>query len=149
MSIYYLDASAWVNRYLEEPGSSWMQQLFTRQERLASTGLGYLEVTAALTRQQVSRRLDEDKLRQLQEQLEQDWNELTGLPLTGELVDRAVELTKRYRLRGADALHLAAALTLAGKLEGTNQTVILVASDDEMREAARQTGLPVENPILA
>ena len=149
MSVYYLDSSAWVKRYFEEPGSGWVMLLFDERERLASSNLGYVEVASALARQQESRNLDQQKLEQLQEQLKADWTDLTGFPLTVELAERAVVLAQRYKLRGADAVHLAAALGLQNRLAAINETVVVVSSDRELLEAARDAGLKVENPALA
>ncbi len=70
-----------------------MMRLFQSEQRLASSVLGYVEVASALARQQAPRKLDEQKLLQLREELEEDWNNLTGLRLTDELVKRAVSLT--------------------------------------------------------
>lgn len=149
MSVYYLDFSAWVKRYFEEPGSGRIAQLFDGRERLASTGLGYVEVASAVARQQASRSLTQHEMTQLQEQMKADWKDLTDLPLTGDLVERAVALTERYKLRGADAVHLASALGLQNVLAEINETVVLVASDRDLLEAARDAGLHVENPALA
>jgi predicted nucleic acid-binding protein len=50
MNVYYLEASAWVKRYLSEPGSTWVQKFFTQKEPLACCTLGYTEVSAAISR---------------------------------------------------------------------------------------------------
>ena len=46
MTVYYLDASAWVKRYCAEAGSSWVQALFAREAALAS-GLHVIDPTQA------------------------------------------------------------------------------------------------------
>jgi len=149
VSVFYLDSSAWLKRYFQEPGTPWIQRLFESEERLASSILGYVEVASALTRQQVPRELDEQNLVQLQEQLKEDWANLTGLPLTDELVEQAVGLTQHYKLRGADAVHLATALGLKDTMAEVSESVVLVASDHDLLEVARQTGLSVEDPVRA
>ena len=123
-----------------------MMRLFQSGNPLASSVLGYIEVASALTRQQVPRKLDEDKLAQLQQQLEEDWGDLTGFPLTDETVGRAVRLARGYKLRGADAVHLATALGVNDALVGTGNSLVLVASDEDLLAVAQQTGLTVENP---
>ena len=67
MNLYYLDSSAWLKRYLLEPGSDRMKLLFESGDSLASSVLGYIEVASALARQQAPRKLDEDKLARLQQ----------------------------------------------------------------------------------
>ena len=149
MTLFYLDSSAWLKRYFLEPGSGWTTRLFESGNPLASSVLGYIEVASALTRQQVPRKLDEDKLAQLQQQLEEDWGDLTGFPLTDETVGRAVRLARGYKLRGADAVHLATALGVNDALVGTGNSLVLVASDEDLLAVAQQTGLTVENPAIA
>ncbi|MFZ0963612.1 MAG: type II toxin-antitoxin system VapC family toxin [Terriglobia bacterium] len=149
MTLFYLDSSAWLKRYFLEPGSGWMMRLFEIGIPLASSVLGYLEVASALARQPVSRKRDEDQLARLQQQLEEDWGELTGFPLTDETVARAVRLARGYKLRGADALHLATALGVNDALAGTGNSLVLIASDENLLAAAQQTGLAVENPVIA
>jgi predicted nucleic acid-binding protein len=48
--------------------------------------------------------------------LKTDWKQLIEVPITTELINQAVELAERYKLRGADAIHLAAALNLQSGL---------------------------------
>jgi predicted nucleic acid-binding protein len=64
-------------------------------------------------------------------------------------VGRAVRLARGYKLRGADAVHLATALGANDALVGTGSTVVLVASDEDLLAVAQQTGLTVENPAIA
>lgn len=142
MSVFYLDSSAWVKRYVQELGSAWVHALFDRRERIASSTLGYLEVVAAL-----SRRLPHADMALLEPRLEADWQDMARLPLTGEAIDQAVDLARQYKLRGADAVHLATALDLQKTLASINEVVVLVASDDELLKGAQAAGLPVENPI--
>jgi hypothetical protein len=144
VSVFYLDPSAWVKRYVQEPGSAWINSLFDRQERIASVSLGYVEAVAAL-----SRRLPEVDLARVEVRLTVDWQNMTRLPITGEGIDHAVDLARQYKLRGADAVHLATALDLQNTLAGISEPVVLVTSDDELLEAARTAGLQVSNPVSA
>jgi predicted nucleic acid-binding protein len=144
VSLFYLDASAWVKRYVQEPGSAWVHGLFDRQERIASSTLGYLEVTAAL-----SRRLSQADFARVEPRLETDWQNMARLPITGEMMDRAVDLARQYKLRGADAVHLATALDLQKTLAAINESVVLVASDEELLKGAQASGLRLENPMTA
>jgi len=149
VTLFYLDSSAWLKRYFLEPGSDRMMRLFQSGDPLASSVLGYIEVASALARQQVPRKLDEDKLARLQQQLEEDWGDLAGFPLTDEVVDRALRLARGYKLRGADAVYLATALGVNDALAATGDSLVLIASDEELLAVAQQTGLAVENPATA
>jgi predicted nucleic acid-binding protein len=149
VTVFYLDSSAWLKRYFLEPGSDWMTRLFQSGDPLASSVLGYIEVASALARQQVPRKLDEQGLARLQQQLEEDWGDLTGLPLSDEVAARALRLARGYKLRGADAVHLATALDLKDALAGTGNSVVLIASDEDLLAGAQRSGLAVDNPTSA
>ena len=149
MNMYYLDSSAWVKLYLTEPGTNEISHLFNElsREQLASTGLGYVEVTSALARQQTARKINARALYQLQQQLKSDWKDLTEISITAELIDQAARLAGRFKLRGADAIHLAAALSFQNALIETNQLVTFVASDTKLLQAAQTIGLLTHNPV--
>ena len=48
--IYFLDASALVKRYIDEPGSDAIRDLVRKKRRIAASSLSGLEVPAALFR---------------------------------------------------------------------------------------------------
>lgn len=65
------------------------------------------------------------------------------------MVDEAIELTSRHRLRGYDAVHLACALRLNRVLLGNDfPPLTLVAADEDLLKAAYDEGLKTENPNL-
>lgn len=56
-------------------------------------------------------------------------------------------LTKRQKLRGYDAIQLAAALVLSGlPLHIHGGSVLFVAADNNLLSAAQSEGLDVDNP---
>ncbi len=59
MIIYYLDASAWVKRYVQEAGTDWILELFGKRPAFASASLGYIEVSATLARKRRAGEIDE------------------------------------------------------------------------------------------
>lgn len=63
------------------------------------------------------------------------------------LVDLAVDLTRRQRLRGYDAVQLAAALTVNGVLTQAQFSPLTFSSaDDDLLKAAHGEGLATDNP---
>jgi len=59
--------------------------------------------------------------------------------ITEDLIARASDLTEREALRGYDAIHLAAALTVHAH--------VLTSADADLCEAAQRRGLHVANPL--
>ena len=70
------------------------------------------------------------------------------LPVSQVVLDRAADLAQRYRLRGADAVHLGAVLELQDALSDLDEQMIFITSDQELLAAARSVGLEVENPVF-
>ena len=62
MTVYYLDSSAWVKRYVFEVGSDFVGNLFSRKESLACSALGLVEITATLARKRKAGDLGEAEL---------------------------------------------------------------------------------------
>lgn len=63
------------------------------------------------------------------------------------MIDAAIELTRRQKLRGYDAIHLACALALNKPLIDHGLPIMtFVAADDNLLAAARSEGLVTENP---
>lgn len=52
--------------------------------------LGYIEVAAALSRQQIHRQVSDEDLAQQRRDLNDDWKEINGIALTESIVQRAV-----------------------------------------------------------
>jgi hypothetical protein len=61
-------------------------------------------------------------------------------------MDLARDLARNLTLRGADAVHLASALMLQRRFADTEDQLIFVASDRELKEAAQSSGLAVIDP---
>ncbi len=140
--LYYLDASVWVKRYFAEAGSAWMHTLFRREVTLASTVLGHIEVAAALAR----RSRPGTSLPALQQQLLTEWGSMLQFELTSSIYEQALLLAWERKLRGADAVHLAAAHQLQQQASRPSLNFVLVTSDTELIRAAQEWQLAVTNP---
>ncbi|HET6228543.1 MAG TPA: type II toxin-antitoxin system VapC family toxin [Longimicrobiaceae bacterium] len=154
MKYYFLDTSAFVRIYALEPGTETVKDLLraatapTPSARVLVCDLVYPEALSAL-----SQRLAEKKLTRLAHRSAADGvrQALHGattpfliIPASG-VMEQAGELVRIYGLRGADAVHLAAAL--AGR-EGAPDGVAFrfVTSDHRQADAARGEGFAVYDP---
>ena len=148
MIIHYLDASAWVKRYIREVGSDWLLELLGRQPALASASIGYIEVLATLTRKRRAGEIDELRFSSGISEAERDWQDFIKVHLDAVALahDRSGE--RQYALRGADSVHLASALLLREFLMGDGDTVVVVTADEELKTAAQAAGLPVLDPVV-
>lgn len=150
VQVYFLDSSAIVKRYALEVGTSWVNTICdpTAGNVIAISHIGLAEVAAALAAKQRAGTLSNQNYQQTMAQFIGDANrQYTAVIVDALLVDLAVDLTRKQKLRGCDAIQLASALTINASL--TSQQLlplIFVAADSDLLAAASAEGLIVENP---
>jgi predicted nucleic acid-binding protein len=141
--IPYLDASALVKRYVQEPGSEEVSQLIARARVVGTSAITRVEVTAALARAARVRALPAAEARAALTAFQGEWESLVRVELTEVLLGRAAQAAWERGLRGYDAVHLASALFWQEML---GESVTLVTYDRELWEAAGHAGLGVFPP---
>jgi len=107
--IGYLDSSALVKRYVAEPGSDLVQDFLEVAEVAATVIISRAEIVAALAKAIRMEVLEADEALRCRELADRDWPHVVRLPVTEATVDRAAALAWSDRLRGYDAVQLAAA----------------------------------------
>ena len=145
MTIYYLDASAWVKRYFVEPGSARILALFKEHAPFACSSLGQVEVAGTLARQEGLREKTSQS-EDLKRLLTGHWIEFFAVEIDTPILELAASLAWTKRLRGADAIHLASADLLRQRMGKLAIDVILVTSDAELVVAAKSIQLEVLDP---
>lgn len=143
--IAYLDASALVKRYVAEAGSDRVAGLLAGAESLATASITHVEVTAALAKAVRVNALQEEEALAARQLAARDWPHLARLPLSDAMVQRAAALAWSERLRGYDAVHLAAACTWR---ESLDLPVTFATFDARLWEAAERQGLAGFPPDL-
>ena len=152
MTDFYLDSSALVKRYADEPGSTWIRQITVpaSQCTILIAEVTLAEVAAALAakcRSQGGITLQQ-RDRALSRFLQDCDESFLVLPIDRPVIDRAVELTQNHRLRGYDAIQLATALVTSEALQSQNLPApVFVVGDDDLLAAAGAETLPIENPL--
>lgn len=152
MTTFYADSSALVKRYVNETGSSWVQTLCdpTAEHIIALAHIGLVEIAAALGVKErqgaLSATLRDGLLHDLQQDAQcQYWL----IDVDQALILQAIALTRRHKLRGYDAVHLAAALFLRDTLRGNGLPAPhLLTADVELLDAAQAEGLLTDNANL-
>jgi uncharacterized protein len=109
----YLDTSALMKLYLEEPESDVVRASIGAADACVTSVAAYPEARAALAAAGRDRRLDRRGLARAVEALDADWATLGAFGLTRELALAAGALAEQYRLRGYDSVHLATYLHIA------------------------------------
>jgi predicted nucleic acid-binding protein len=144
--LYYLDSSAWVKRHFDEAGSGRVRHLFAQQETLGCSPLGLIEVGSTMARKRTAGEVKPEEFEGKRTSLLKDWRRFLRMEMTSAVVQRALDASDTYGLRGADSVHLASALILKEELELDAQEFTFVTSDEELKAAAEQAGLLVVDP---
>lgn len=138
--ILYLDTSAWVKLYVNEPGSKELRAYTNKAETLAASVVAYPEARATFARLKAQGISTEAKHRQRLAQLNLDWESLLRIELVPAVVRTAGDLADVHGLRGFDAIHLASALWLKEK---TSMPLCFAVFDQRLRAAAERAGLVI------
>ncbi|GIV79173.1 type II toxin-antitoxin system VapC family toxin [Litorilinea aerophila] len=146
--ILYLDASAFVKRYVAEAGSEQVGEAIAQAELVGTAMISRAEVAAALAKAMRMGMLEMEETRTALQIFRREWPHLVRVPITETVVARADSLAWEYGLRGYDAVHLASALIWQ---EMVGEPVTLSAFDLRLWQAAVRAGLsphPDDLPAL-
>jgi predicted nucleic acid-binding protein len=138
--ICYLDTSALVKLYVNEQGSDTVRELVEASSVVATSKVAYPEARAALARSFREDLLKEKDYRLVVAALQYDWTRYLTLDVSDSLAWLAGELAEKHRLRGFDAIHLAAALTLKAQIKSR---VVAACWDARLWEALSAVELEV------
>ncbi len=134
--ILYLDSSAFVKLLIHETQSSQVLDWAYEAMALACSPLGYPEMVSAVGRRRREGSLSPALHQRALSELESQWGNVVSVAVDERL---AGSLARRYPLSGADAVHLAAALTLVQ----SEVPVALCSYDHRLAAAAASEGLSV------
>ena len=150
MTLYFLDSSALVKRYVTETGSGWMRALTDpgARNQLAIARITSVEVLSAIARRQRESSLPADDVTQarLAFRYDLDMQYQVG-ELDRELADLAGTLVSQHPLRAYDAVQLASALRLQQRfVQAGGSPLIFLTADDRLIAIAQAEGLEADNP---
>jgi predicted nucleic acid-binding protein len=137
--ITYVDTSTLIKLVLVEDGSSTANQIWDAADVLVSSTLVVVEARSALAAARRTGRSTGAQLRRAKAELGELLAEMTMIAPTIELIEEAAELAEAEALRGFDAVHLAAAVTI--------DATVFSSADAALCAAAARRGLPVANPL--
>ena len=150
MSAYYLDASALVKRYVNEPGSVWLRTLLVspQADLLFASRMTIVEVISAFARRVREGSLTTAEFAAVENAFRGDClHDYQIMPPTVEVIDLTCSLLKRHHLRAYDATHLASALSAQKFLTSDGlPLLVFLSADGRLTGAARAEGLAVDNP---
>ncbi|MEU2349889.1 type II toxin-antitoxin system VapC family toxin [Modestobacter sp. NPDC049651] len=135
--IVYLDTSALVPLLVTEPSSARCRRLWDDADVVACTAIGHVEAVSALARAERAGRLARPDRQSAGELLDELWSQVTVVPADGPRLRAASAAALRHGLPGYDAVHAAAALSVA------DNELVAASGDQELLAAWRADGLAV------
>jgi uncharacterized protein len=140
----YFDTSAFAKKYFtnETGHGKVLEILKTNPAKLFTSALTYIEALSALTRRKHEIRDYDEAISALRD----DWDAFSVWAIDDEILTSAAELITIHRLRSADAVHLATALSISRHMKGS---ALFVCSDTDLAQAAEEEGLSVIDPTAA
>lgn len=136
--ILYLDTSAIVKLYSDEPGTALVRKAVGKADLVATCLISYTETRSALARKRRLGEISEAMLTEHKREFEQDWEAMHHLPINEATVRRAGILVEQHSLRAYDGIHLASAEALQLAV-GSSAT--FACFDGALNEAALSFGL--------
>lgn len=136
----YLDTSALLKLYVEEPGSLQVEQAAEGAQTMATSMITYVETKAALSRRRRDGSLTVTEHKKLVRDFESDWKKYFVIEASETLIRNAGKFAEVHALRGYDAIQLASAAYLQTTL---GEVVTFASWDDRLEAAATRQGLRI------
>lgn len=133
--IGYLDTSAFVPLLIAEPSSLSCRRFFDDADTVVASRLMYVEAAAALAQARRLDRLTGQLHRSAVELLDEFWTQFDLVELDQAMVVRAARLAEHFGLRGYDAVHCAAAESVA------DEELVAATGDRQLLRAWSELGL--------
>jgi uncharacterized protein len=133
--IAYIDTSAFIPLVLAEPTSAACRRLWDDADVVVTSRLLYVESAAAFAHARRLGRITDDQHGRALGVTELLWAQIEVIEFDAELASQAASLARVHALRGYDAVHCAAALTLQ------DATVVAAAGDRRLLAAWHDLGV--------
>ncbi len=146
MSFYFLEATAFVKLFVQEPGTDLLIGLMEAAEdnRKLISASTPLEVYAVIRRRERAGDLKPEDAVSALSILRQEAARMVQQPLNPAVLEAARQLLDRTALRWPDALQLGAALAARDMFQGTE--IVFVSAMAQLLEAAVGEGFKVLDP---
>lgn len=136
--ILYIDTSALVKRYFQEPYSDEVLSKWKAATHIVTSFVAYAETMASIFRKKREEGLADRLIQKIADLFRQDWESLIRVEVNSELNGYIDRVVKGYPLRGFDAIHLASAMVIRERIP---EDFVFVCFDDRLASAARSEGL--------
>lgn len=133
----FFDTSAFIKRYVDEPGSDRVLNLTSQAEELGLSVLFLPESISTLRRLLRENQLSEGDYRALKDAILTDLDDADLCDITPSILEHAIVCLEHSPLRALDAIHIGSALVY--------QPDLFISADRRQTNAAAKEGLRVED----
>ena len=134
----YLDTSALVKKYFEEPRSRELRECISTHTSVATSVITRAESAAAFSKAVRIGTLTEAAAKAGHQLFVREWPSYIRIRVTESVVARADGLAWTFALRGYDAMHLSAALEWHDRI---GASITVATFDQDLWRAAAEAGL--------
>ncbi len=106
----FVDTSSLVKRYIEEPGSSEIDNCFINADEIFVSSVTHIELTAALTRRYSDKSIDKQSYNKALKEFEAELVYFKIIPFSDTFENSAVQIIKKHTMKTLDAIQLSSAL---------------------------------------
>ncbi len=147
MTCYFLETTAFVKLFVQEPGTDPLIRLMESVEdnRKLIAASAPLEVYAAIRRRERAGGISPADAAAALDILRLEAARMVQEPLNPAVLEAARQLVDRTQLRWPDAVQLGAAMVAREMFQGTE--IIFVSAAERMLEAARAEGFNTLDPV--
>jgi predicted nucleic acid-binding protein len=133
----FFDASAFVKRYVDEPGSAAVESLCCAAHTIAISIVCPVEILSAILRLQREGRIQTRQYDRIKSALFADIQDVYLIQIEKEIIQNAITSIELSPLKALDSIHIGCALTW--------RPDFFVSSDIQQIAAAKKTGLTVRH----
>lgn len=144
MTIFFMDSSALVKRYMPEKGTGWVRTITASHAThdIALAQITPVEMISAIVRQYHDKQINLAVFQSFRRLVFRHvQNQYQVFTLSNAIVLRAIQLQQSHRLRAYDAVQLATALELEARLQISSRNLTFVSADSRLLAAAIIEGL--------
>jgi predicted nucleic acid-binding protein len=138
--IFFFDTSALIKRYISEPGSNKVDDLFEIAEDIVVSSVTKIEAYSTLKRLLVTNLISEGDYETVKSNIDYDFRYFTVVSLNEEIEREAIRLIERHQLKTLDSIQLASCLYRKADIRD------FVVSDVKLKNAAGAENIEVVDP---
>jgi len=142
--ILYLDTSALVKRYFQEPYSDDVISRWKSATQIVTSFVAYAETMASMYRKKREAGLADTLISKTVDAFQKDWESFIRVEVNDALNGYIDQVVEKYPVRGFDAIHLASAMVIHERFP---EDFVFACFDDGLVHAARAEGLETFPPI--